>query len=204
VEEEKVKRRIWSPSSFVMSVVAISVIVGYSELRCLANDLFFRQAPRIAGKDAPSKITIASKEEPGERLIVSGKVLGPDGKTPLPGVSIYVYHTDSRGYYTPGTNDNQNPRLRGYLRTDAQGGYQFDTIKPASYPNSRVPAHIHYVVTSPGYKERVFEIVFNDDPFVDSRIRAEAAREESGFSIRSLERKNGILYCTQDIRLSRQ
>jgi protocatechuate 3,4-dioxygenase, beta subunit len=162
------------------------------------------QAPRVADKGAPSKITIASKDEPGERLIVSGRVFGPDGKSPLPGVSLYVYHTDAKGYYTPGANDNQNPRLRGYLRTDAQGEYEYTTIKPASYPNSRVPAHIHYVVTATGYKERIFEIVFEDDPFVDNRIRAEATRENSDYSIRRLERDNqGVLRCRQEIILKR-
>jgi len=162
------------------------------------------QAPKIAEKDAPAKITIATVEEPGERLIVAGRVFSTDGVTPLAGASVYVYHTDVRGYYTPGTNDNRNPRLRGYMRTDAQGGYEFSTIKPGSYPNSRVPAHIHYVVTAAGYSERVLEIVFEGDPFLDDRVRQEAAKEWSGFSLRRLEKdQRGPWRCTQDIKLRR-
>jgi protocatechuate 3,4-dioxygenase beta subunit len=57
------------------------------------------QAPTIAGKDAPSKITIAANQEPGERLIVAGRVFRPDGVTPLADASLYVYHTDMKGYY---------------------------------------------------------------------------------------------------------
>lgn len=160
------------------------------------------QAPTIAGKDAPSKITIAAKQEPGERLIVAGRVFRPDGVTPLAAASLYVYHTDVKGYYTPGANDNRNPRLRGYMRTDAQGGYEFSTIKPGSYPNSRVPAHIHYVVTAAGYSERIFEIVFEGDPFLDERVRQEAGSEWSGFSLRRLEKdEQGVWRCTQDIKL---
>ncbi len=162
------------------------------------------QAPRVAEKDAPSKITIATKEEPGERLIVAGRVFGPDGVTPLGGASVYVYHTDVKGYYSPGTNDNRNPRLRGYLRTDAQGRYEFSTIKPAPYPNNRIPAHIHYVVTAAGFSERVFEIVFEGDPLLDDRVRREAAKEWSGFSLRRLEKDDqGVWRCTQDIKLRR-
>jgi protocatechuate 3,4-dioxygenase, beta subunit len=163
------------------------------------------QAPKVAEKNAPAKVTIAAKNEPGERLVVSGKVYREDGKTPLAGASLYVYHTDNRGYYSSETNDdNRNPRLRGYLRTDAQGRYEFDTIKPAHYPNNRIPAHIHYVVSAEGYRERVFEIVFTGDEHISEQIRASAASEDSAFSIRPLERdKQGVLHCTQNIRLKK-
>ena len=160
------------------------------------------QAPTIAQKDAPPKITIAGKEEPGERLIVAGRVYKADGVTPLAAASVYVYHTDVKGHYTPEDNDNRNPRLRGYMRTDAQGGYQFSTIKPGSYPNSRVPAHIHYVVKAEGYSERIFEIVFEGDPFLDDKVRQEAVNEWSGFSLRRLEKdEQGVWRCAQDIKL---
>lgn len=162
------------------------------------------QAPTVADKNAPSAITVAGAEEPGERLTVAGRVFGADGETPVAGASVYVYHTDVKGYYSPGTNDNRNPRLRGYLRTDAQGRYEFKTIKPGSYPNSRVPAHIHYVVTAPGFNERVFEIVFEGDPFLSDDVRRQAADEWSGFSLKRLEKdERDVWRCTQDIKLRR-
>jgi len=172
---------------------------------CLLSFTVCAQAPQVAEKDAPSKAVIAAKEEPGERLIVTGQVFGPDGKTPLAGASVYVYHTDAKGLYTPETNDNRNPRLRGYMRTDAQGRYEYSTIKPAPYPNNRIAAHIHYVVNAPGHQERVFEIVFEGDPNIDERMRADAAKEESAFSIRALTRdQQGVLRCAQDVRMRKQ
>ncbi len=171
-------------------------------LVCLLSFTVCAQAPQIAEKNALSKITIAAKEEPGERLIVAGQVFGPDGKTPLAGASVYVYHTDAKGLYTPETNDNRNPRLRGYMRTDAQGRYEFSTIKPAPYPSNRAPAHIHYVVNAPGVQQRIFEIVFDGDPHIDERLRADAAKEGSAFSIRTLTRdQQGVWRCTQDIKV---
>jgi protocatechuate 3,4-dioxygenase beta subunit len=162
------------------------------------------QVPKVADKDAPAKIAITNRDEPGERLIVAGRVFGPDGATPISGASVYVYHTDVKGYYSPGTNDNRNPRLRGYMRTDSKGGYEFSTIKPGPYPNNRIPAHIHYVVNAPGFTERIFEIVFEGDPNLDDRVRSEAAKEWSGFSLRRLEKDaQGVLSCTQDIKLRR-
>ena len=172
---------------------------------CLLSFTVCAQAPQVAEKDAPSKITIAAKEEPGERLIVTGQVFGPEGKAPLAGASVYVYHTDAKGLYTPETNDSRNPRLRGYMRTDAQGRYEFSTIKPAPYPNNRIPAHIHYVVNASDYQERVFEIVFEGDPHIDERIRADAAKEDSAFSICALTRdQQGVWRCAQDIKMRKR
>lgn len=167
--------------------------------------IVFAQAPTVAEKNAPSKITIAGKDEAGERLIVTGVVFGADGKTPLANASIYVYHTDAKGLYTPGTNnDSRNPRLRGYLRTDAQGHYEYSTIKPAPYPNNNAPAHIHYHVNAPGYQERIFEIVFEGDPQISADIRARADQENSAFSLRPLARDSqGAWHCTQNITLRR-
>jgi protocatechuate 3,4-dioxygenase beta subunit len=161
------------------------------------------QTPTTAEKNAPSKTTVTTREEPGERLVVSGVVFGADGKTPLAGASVYVYHTDATGRYTPGaTDDNRNPRLRGYMRTDAQGRYEYSTIKPAPYPGNGPPAHIHYHVNSTGYQERVFEIVFEGDPKISNDIRTRAAQPDSAFSIRKLTRDaQGTWHCTQDVTL---
>lgn len=172
---------------------------------CLLSCAVCAQAPQVAEKDAPSKVTIAAKDEPGERLIVTGQIFGSDGKTPLAGASVYVYHTDAKGVYTPETNDNRNSRLRGYMRTDAQGRYEYSTIKPAPYPGNGPPAHIHYHVNAPGYQERVFEIVFEGDPKLGDDIRASAAREDSAFSIRKLTRDaQGGWRCSQDVILRKQ
>jgi protocatechuate 3,4-dioxygenase, beta subunit len=148
------------------------------------------------------RISLAAADEPGERLIVSGRVVGPDGKTPVPNASLYVYQTDKDGIYSKPVNDSRTPRLRANLRSDADGRYEYSTIKPGSYPDTRNPAHIHYEVKAAGFRDRIFEIVFENDPLVSERIRADAAREDSGFSIRALTRDaQGVLRCTQDIRL---
>jgi protocatechuate 3,4-dioxygenase, beta subunit len=167
--------------------------------------LVAQQAPTVAEMNAPSKTTITAKNEPGERLTVSGVVYGADGKTPVANASVYVYHTDATGRYTPGAkDDSRNPRLRGYLRTDAQGRYEYSTIKPAPYPGDGPPAHIHYHVNAPGYQVRVFEIVFEGDPKISADIRAQAAKADSGFSIRKLTRDaQGVWHCTQNVTLKK-
>ena len=76
-------------------------------------------SPRfVASVNAPSSIVIAPNEEPGERLIVTGRVTA--GGKPLAGVSIYAFHADAEGRYTKdGSNSDENARLHGALRTDA-------------------------------------------------------------------------------------
>ena len=118
----------------------------------------------VAPPNAPSRVVVAPKGEPGERLVVTGRAL--DGTTPVAGVSVYVFHTDADGLYAAKDVDPRtaelNPRLHGAMRTDASGRYRYETIRPGSYNNNA--AHVHYVVTAPGYKPRMFDLWFDDDP----------------------------------------
>lgn len=153
----------------------------------LALPLLAREPARIAPDDAPSSADVAPSDEPGERLEVSGVVYAADGRTPVSRASVYVYQTDARGYYRPDeAMGNRNPRLMALLRTDGRGRYSYRTIRPGSYPGTRVPRHIHYEVTAQGRGTRVFEIVFDDDPLVGPQIRADASRPGSFHSLRAV------------------
>ena len=139
------------------------------------------QSVHEAPSNAPAIGRLTPAGEPGEPLAVSGTVVGPDG-APISGASLYVYQTDGEGYYgVKPASDNRNPRLKLYLRTDAKGAWSFETIRPGSYPNSRIPGHIHFEVAAKGRANRVFEIVFEGDPFVTDRMRSDPA-----FSVRSI------------------
>src|SRR6476469_8749496 len=43
--------------------------------------------------------------EAGPRMVISGTIYKPDGKTPAPGVILYVYHTDQTGHYSKKGNE---------------------------------------------------------------------------------------------------
>jgi protocatechuate 3,4-dioxygenase beta subunit len=109
----------------------------------------------VTQSQGSARISLAGPDEPGERLIVSGRVVGPDGKTPIAGASLYVYQTGKDGIYSRPVNDSRTPRLRANLQSDAEGRYEYGTIKPGSYPDTQNPAHIHYVVKAPGYRDRI-------------------------------------------------
>lgn len=168
----------------------------------LAPSLLLAQVSTVAPADAPSRIVVTSQGEPGESLVITGVVFQADGRTPLRNASIYVYQTDARGYYAPDdARASSNPRLRGYLRTDAQGRYEFRTVRPGSYPGTRNPGHVHYHVVAPGHRERVFEIVFEGDDMIPEQWRRDATNPESGVAIVKLETAGNGKRGTQNVTL---
>lgn len=115
--------------------------------------------------DAPSGAVarIADAGEPGERLVLTGRVLDTDG-SPRPGVRIRVYQTDASGYYSPGGMDESRSRLCGVLETGPDGGYRVETIRPAAYATGGGPApHIH-LETRTDRGQRLHTVFFPDDP----------------------------------------
>jgi len=151
------------------------------------------------------KVKIVSEQEPGEPLIVSGTIYSPDGKKPLPGITLYVYQTDATGRYSTNGGDNRGTRIHGVMRTNAEGRYEFRTIKPGSYPNSRNPAHIHAFVSGPDYPEYwIDEYLFADDPFIKDEDKARAGGQGAFSHILGLKRgSDGILRAVRDIKIER-
>jgi Protocatechuate 3,4-dioxygenase beta subunit len=144
-------------------------------LALVFTPLIARCTPAQASPRLPSRIQIAAKGEPGERLILSGHTLGPDGR-PLAGVEVYAYHTGADGLYrrdryTPEW-PSKPPRLQGTLRTAGDGSYQIDTIKPAAYPSRNNPAHTHFKLRAPGFPEQGETIWFEGDPLLTAQQKA--------------------------------
>ncbi len=157
---------------------------------------------QIAPRGAPSAVTLAGQDEPGERVVVFGKAVNGNTQAPLPGVSVFVFHADKEGLYSrDGKNDSHNPRIRGAIRSATDGSYRFDTTRPGSYRNN--PAHIHYIVTADGFKDRMFEVIFADEPFLDDRTRKISAEDpEDHYPIVPVTRdKKGVWHATYDIKL---
>lgn len=152
------------------------------------------------GESPPSRITIVPSGEPGTPLVFSGTVYRPDGTTPAPGVVLYVYQTDATGIYGP---PGRAPRLRGWLRTDAGGGYEVRTIRPGSYPSGGIAAHVHTQLWGGGAETQWnSDLLFAGDPDLSPRELRESESAGRFSSICTPTRDaDGTLRCRLDLRL---
>lgn len=129
-------------------------------------------------------ISITTDTIQGKKIKVTGSVKSTEGK-PVVDALVYLYHTDSRGWYAADSphvlqyeGDVRHARLFGYVKTDKDGKFELLTIKPAGYPQSDLPAHIHVHVDATGYRSFVNEFLFDDDERLVGKIRENSVRNE--------------------------
>lgn len=172
--------------AFILGICIFSVAIASAQEK--------QETPKKQEADSTSwKITLAPAAEPGERMIISGTVYGPDGKTPRAGVQVLVYHTDAKGYYAKGSNSPGNARLKGTMITNAEGKYEFESIKPGPYPSGGIPAHVHYAIIHDSLVVQRFELLFEGDPYLTEDMKKRGTVEGGMLAVRKLEKDaNGI------------
>ncbi|WP_211371246.1 dioxygenase [Paracoccus limosus] len=123
-----------------------------------------------------------SRDGRGERLRVSGRVTDLAGRG-LAGARVEVWHANAAGLYENQQPDRQPEfNLRGRLRADGRGQFDFLTVKPGGYalpsdgPVGRLmaalgcplerPAHLHFRVTAPGHETLTTHIFDRADPAI--------------------------------------
>ncbi|WP_353777575.1 intradiol ring-cleavage dioxygenase [Winogradskyella sp. 3972H.M.0a.05] len=149
--------------------------------------------------------TIQSFRKLGTPIKVSGRVLKKDGKTPVSDVILYIYHTDDKGIYPKSSSprgwERQHGYLRTWLKTDKDGNYTLYTSRPASYPNSSVPQHIHITVKEPNLNEYYVEdFYFADDPNITRNI-LNRTNARGGSGVIQLKQNGDLWEAERDIIL---
>jgi len=135
-----------------------------------------------------SRARLAPEDSPGQPMRIEGTVRDRQGRV-APGVIVYAYHTDARGLYPrdptrSGSTAFRHGGLRNWVQTDEQGRYRFDTIRPAGYPDSDIPAHVHMHVIEPGRcTYYIDDILFEDDPRLTAEKRGQSSRGRGGLGI---------------------
>lgn len=120
----------------------------------------------------------------GEEIVVTGRVLGLDGR-PVAGGFVELWQANAYGRYSHSrdtSNAPLDPNFQGYgvVRTDDQGRYQFTTIRPGEYPGRT--RHLHFRIGGPGFDPLPTQMYFAGDPgngrdFLWNSIRDPQARQ---------------------------
>ncbi|MGH9382517.1 MAG: hypothetical protein ACRD2Z_18210 [Thermoanaerobaculia bacterium] len=158
------------------------------------------QTHRPADLDSTGRI--APEGEPGTPLVIHGRVVAPDGRTPVPGVTVFAYQTDEAGVYFGPDKPGRPWRLQGWVVTDATGRFELRTIRPGAYPGRRIPAHVHLSVETPEHgRQWTEELRFADDPMVTTQERRRAADRGRLGGVRPVRRVDGVHHVSFAIRL---
>jgi hydroxyquinol 1,2-dioxygenase len=113
-----------------------------------------------------------SNGAPGQPCLVTGRVLDTKGQ-PIAGALVETWQADEDGFYDV-QKDLDGPQNRGHLTTDADGNYSFWAVRPVAYPipddgpvgellraggrGPMRPAHIHFMVTAPGFSRLITHV----------------------------------------------
>ena len=133
--------------------------------------------------EIPNPGSIRREADTGEPLLVSGKVTdAADGRS-LAGAVVDVWQANADGVYSNEDDALPTWNLRGRQRTDADGRYAIETVRPSHYtvkhdgPVGRLlellarhpwrPAHIHFLVTAGGFRPLVTQAYLAGGPYLD-------------------------------------
>jgi len=120
----------------------------------------------------------------GEDMVVSGRILDTEGR-PIADAKIDVWQANDEGFYDVQQKGLQPDfNLRGVFRTGGDGSYWFKAVKPKFYPipddgpvgqllaalgrHPYRPAHLHYIISAPGFETLTTHIFDPDDRYIES------------------------------------
>lgn len=139
------------------------------------------------------------------KIKITGTVYKSDGNTPAENTILYIYHVDRNGLYQPSDDpvgwENRHGQYRGWLITGIDGKFTFYSFRPASYPGTSEPQHIHIYVKEPNtIPYYIDSYLFKSDPKLTESEKS-SQKNRGGSGIIKLEMKDGIYTANRDLIL---
>jgi protocatechuate 3,4-dioxygenase beta subunit len=181
---------------------AISIFESFLGTQVRGDDVKNPLPPPPEPSTTKWTTSIVPAGEPGDLLVVSGCVFAPDGVRSVAGVVVYAYNTDRKGYYS---RDGKvgHPRLKGYMKTNAEGLFELHTIVPGRYPDMRIPAHVHFNMWGAGFPVQwTDDLRFEGDSYLTEAMKKESAALGKFATIRPvIVDSTGVRHCEINLRL---
>lgn len=196
------------PRLTLIAAMVVAGIVVTTEGQSQADPFWLRSWIE-AQEDRPSTMTssgrIAGEDEPGTPFIILGQLVEPD-ETLAAGVVVHAYHRDGDGFdFGPGDNSLTTWKLQGWAETNAEGRFEFRTIRPTPDHLGREGAHIHFTLESNDYGRQWAPTVYlADDPLVSSDQRRRSKEAGEFGWVREVETNNGVQQIYVRIRLKEE
>jgi protocatechuate 3,4-dioxygenase beta subunit len=127
---------------------------------------------------------IADPKKGGPELVLYGRVTNAQG-APVADAQVIVWQTAADGRYDI-QNSIDEIDCRGIFRTDAQGNYLLRTVRPLGYyipldgpvgamvlaqkRHGKRPAHIHFLISAPGYRELTTALYIAGDEHLEDDV----------------------------------
>ena len=173
-------------------VVLAADILGVSSLVSTVNNLnldggsyaallgpFWRKnAPLCSWGESISRSDLG-----GQPMEVRGRILD-ESKKPIPSAIVDVWQSSPVGFYENQDEHQVDMNLRGRFETNENGEFFFKTVRPSGYPvptngpcgellraqnrHPNRPAHIHFMISKPGYKVLITQVFDSTDENLES------------------------------------
>jgi len=165
-----------------MMVVALNHKTAPGATEATVLGPFFAHGAKEYGYGADLRVGATMK---GEDVWVSGRVLAVDkdgvsGK-PVPNAVLDIWQAKADGIYDLQTEGEFE--LRGRVKANAKGEYAFASYKPKFYSipmdgpvgelvratgnHHMRPAHMHAIVSAPGYQPVITHVFVDGDPYLE-------------------------------------
>lgn len=140
--------------------------------------------------NSPFRTKIVPDQNNGEKLVVKGKVLLNDCKTPVPAAIIDIWQANETGSY-------QDEWYRGQVTANDKGEYMFETVVPKGYGEGTAfrPPHIHFKIFRDNVEVITSQMFFPEVEGTPGFDKAYIMKleEKSAFGTRSFEGYHDII-----------
>src|SRR5699024_4723975 len=119
----------------------------------------------------------------GEPCYMYGRVLQDNGE-PIPNAHIAVWQSDKDGFYDVQYDELDHALDPGQFNADVEGNYSVWAVRPMADPipydgpvgdllkaarrSPMRPAHVHFMVTAPGYRRLITHVFEEGADYLDS------------------------------------